>query len=322
MGGTIRSWLAVGLCALGLAAAPARAEEISVTHWGNLMYGVPYAVAQEKGFFKKAGVDVTGILTSTGGGTTVRNVLAGNLLFGETSLAAAVAAKKAGQDILVVSAAVESVGDILWVTMPNSPLKSIKDLVGKKASFTSPKSVTEMLLILSLEVSGIPLDKVDKIAAGSIANGLTALKEGGVAAAAITEPVWSKNKDQFRDLFWSAEILPAMTQTVGITTGRAAKQKPKELRAIIEGRRQGVAFIYQNPKESGAILAKAYNLDLAVAETAVNNLVRMKYWGTGKFDYAAMDNMVKGLLLTGELTEKVDWKTIVDTSFLPDDLRS
>ena len=50
----------------------ARAETITVTHWGGQFYGVLYAVAMEKGFFKKNGVDVTGILTAAGGGTAVR----------------------------------------------------------------------------------------------------------------------------------------------------------------------------------------------------------------------------------------------------------
>ena len=60
----------------------AQAETITVTHWGGQFYGVPYAVAMEKGFFKKNGVDVTGILTAAGGGTAVRNTLAGGIPFG------------------------------------------------------------------------------------------------------------------------------------------------------------------------------------------------------------------------------------------------
>ena len=83
---------------VSLAAASAKAEQISVTHWGVLMYGAPYAVAMDKGFFKEEGVEITGILTSKGGGTTVRNVLAGGLPYGEVSLAAAVAAAQEGID--------------------------------------------------------------------------------------------------------------------------------------------------------------------------------------------------------------------------------
>ena len=61
-------------CSLGAltaaaVAVSARAETITVTHWGSAFYGAPYAVAMEKGFFKKRGLDITGILTSAGGGT-------------------------------------------------------------------------------------------------------------------------------------------------------------------------------------------------------------------------------------------------------------
>ena len=59
--------------ALAVVALPvqSRAETITVTHWGSAFYGAPYAVAIEKGFFKKYGVDITGVLTSQGGGTSV-----------------------------------------------------------------------------------------------------------------------------------------------------------------------------------------------------------------------------------------------------------
>ena len=48
----------------------ARAEEISVTQYGQSLYGLPFAVALEKGLFKKSGIDITGILSSGGGGST------------------------------------------------------------------------------------------------------------------------------------------------------------------------------------------------------------------------------------------------------------
>ena len=88
---------ALRACALAALAAaslglPARAETITVTHWGSAFYGAPYAVAMAKGFFKKHGLDITGILTSAGGGTSVRNTLAGDLPFGEVALPAAIAA--------------------------------------------------------------------------------------------------------------------------------------------------------------------------------------------------------------------------------------
>ena len=88
---------AIALLAAAASATAATAEDITVTQWGNGFYGAPYAVAIAKGYFKEAGVDVTGILTAPGGGTAVRNTLAGGLPFGEVGLAAALEAIKAGQ---------------------------------------------------------------------------------------------------------------------------------------------------------------------------------------------------------------------------------
>ena len=65
--------------AVWAAPRPAVAEQITVTHWGVLMYGAPYAIAIEKGYYKEAGLDIDGVLTSKGGGTTMRNVMASSL---------------------------------------------------------------------------------------------------------------------------------------------------------------------------------------------------------------------------------------------------
>ncbi|HKO07229.1 MAG TPA: ABC transporter substrate-binding protein, partial [Alphaproteobacteria bacterium] len=172
-------------------AAPAEraaAETITVTHWGDAFYGGPYAVAMAKGFFKNRGVDITGILTSTGGGTSVRNTLAGDLPFGEVALAAAVEAIEAGQPIKIVCAGVESVADILWIAKPDAPLNSIQDIVGKKVAFTSPGSVTNMLILMAMNASGIKADQVTLVPAGGIGANLTAVLSGAVDTAMTAEP--------------------------------------------------------------------------------------------------------------------------------------
>ncbi len=51
------------------------------------------------------------------------------------------------------------------------------------------------------------------------------------------------------------------------------------------------------------------------------NNVAIKYWGRGGFEYAAMDEMVKALKIVGALKGDVDWKKMVDTSFLPEELK-
>lgn len=299
-------------------AAPSSAVEIAVTHWGEQLYGLPFAVAMEKGYFKDAGVDITGIISSEGGGTTVRNVLGSKLPYGEVALSAAVAAANQGIPLLIVNAGVESVGDLLWVTLPNSPIKTIKDLEGRKMGYSAPKSVTDIISRLALEAQHIPLDKVQRIAVGGIGSQLTALKAGGIDAAFMSEPVWSKVKKDYRAVFYVKDVLPSaqITQTVGIVTPEYAKKHPDQIHALVEGRRKGVEFIYAHPKEAADILAKAYHTDPAVMEEAVQNMVKIHYWSAGKLDMAGMERMVKGMVEVGALKEPYDLKKIIDTSFL------
>jgi NitT/TauT family transport system substrate-binding protein len=51
-------------------------------------------------------------------------------------------------------------------------------------------------------------------------------------------------------------------------------------------------------------------------------LIKENYWSDGALDYEAMDHMVEGLVITGQLKGKVDWPKYIDTSFLPADLRA
>jgi NitT/TauT family transport system substrate-binding protein len=312
----LHHFAAAALAVMSLSSASA--EQIAVTHWGEQLYGLPYAVAIDKGYFKEAGVDITGILTSQGGGTTVRNVLASSLPYGEVALSAAVAAANSGVKLEIVNAGVTSVGDLLWVTLPDSPVHSIKDLVGRKMGYSRPKSVTDIVSRLCLEAQHVPLDKVQRVAVGGIGSELSALKAGGISAAFMSEPVWSKVRKDYRAVFYVKDVLPSanITQTVGIVTTKYAKEHPEKIRAIIEGRRKGVEFLYAHPKEAADILAKAYNYDPKVMEEAVANMIKIHYWSAGELDTEGMKRMTDGMLKVGALEKPFDVTTLVNTSFL------
>ena len=135
------------------------------------MYGVPYAVAKEKGYFKEAGLDVTGFLTSAGGGTTVRNVLASELPYGDVALPAVIAAAQQGLELTIVHAGVASVADQVWITRKDDMrIKTVQDLAGKKLGYSSPKSVTDMITSMMLDANGLT-GKVERKSIGGVGAG-------------------------------------------------------------------------------------------------------------------------------------------------------
>lgn len=316
-----RKLAVAGLAALSLVASIARADEISVTQWGTSLYGLPYAVAMEDGLFKKAGIDITGILGSGGGGTTVRNILASDTPYGEVAVAAALAAQRQGLDLVIVNIGTRSVAESSVVTLKGSPLKDITQLDGKKVAITSPKGVSEMLLLMSLKAKGIDADKVTRVASGGYVNGLTLLDQKAVDAAVLIEPLSILRKDQYTTLYKSSDLLPPMTTSVGITTREFAKAHPDRLKAIIEGRRMGVKAIYDNPQHAADILAKSFKLEPAIAKEAVDNMIAPHMWSEGDFNLVELERMADGLRLNGELKGDVDWPAIMDKSYLPSDLQ-
>lgn len=312
-----------GLLAL-VGAAAAHANTLTVTHWGSGMYGLPFAVALDQGFFKEAGIDVTGFITSSGGGTTVRNAMASDIPYGEVALPAALAAIKQGVKLTIVHGGVISLADNVWVATKDSPLSSIQDLKGKNLGYSSPRSVTDMVSTVALIEAGI-MDDVKRTAVGSTSSALTALREGGVDVIYMIEPSLSAHKDSLKVVFRSSEALPKMTQTVGVVRTDYLEQNGKVIEAIIEGRRRGVEFIKTHPEEAAASLAKHYKLDPAVARSAVESVLADKsdYWSDGRLDYDGMEAMLRGLVLVKAIDEgPFDWKDVVDERFLPAELRA
>src|SRR5262249_25723844 len=141
LGGTaMRSHRLLGvLVAVTFAAiATARAEEIAVANYGSSVSGMPWVVALEKGVFKEAGAGVTGIRGSTGGSTEIRAMLAGELAYADTGLAAVISAVRSGAELKIINENTHTTAQFVWIAMPDSPIKSLPDIKGKRLTFTTP----------------------------------------------------------------------------------------------------------------------------------------------------------------------------------------
>ncbi|MFM9887495.1 MAG: ABC transporter substrate-binding protein [Burkholderiales bacterium] len=318
----------VAACAALATSHVARAEEIVVSNYKVTTNGMPFAIAVEKGYFKDYKVNVTGILSSDGGGTTIRNLLGGKLAYGEAAVSAVVSAVQGGADLKIISGNVHTVAEFVWVAMPNSPVNSLKDLKGKKLGFTNPRSTSQALAVLLMEATNLKENEVELVRTGGFGAGLTVLELGGVDAVPVAEPLWSKNIGKYKLIASAPDILPALSNVVGVTTGDAIRAKPEFIRGVILARRKAVEFMRTNTKEAATIIATAYDLTPAVAESTVRNLLDSEkkggvpYWGAGELRIDTMNNMIRAQKLVGAFKGDVDWSKLIDESFLPDDLRS
>ena len=317
------------IVALALVVAqPARAEQIVVSNYAVTTNGMPFAVAMDKGYFKEFGANVDGILTSDGGGTTVRNLLGGKLAYGEAAVSAIVSAVQSGADLRIVSGNVHTVAEFYWVAMPKSPVSSLKDLKGRKLGYTNPRSTSQALAILLMEAVQLKANEVELVRTGGFGAGLTLLEIGGVDVVPVAEPLWSKNQGKYKLIAAAPDFLPALSNVVGVTTAEAAATRGDFIRAVIRARRKAVELMIANPRESAAIIAKAYSLEPDVTESTLRNLLASEkkggvpYWGPGDIRIDTMNNMIRAQKIVGAMQGDADWARLIDESFLPDDLKS
>jgi NitT/TauT family transport system substrate-binding protein len=306
---------------------PADAEQIVVSNYGIAANGMPYAIAMQKGFFQQSGADVTGVLSSNGGGTTVRNLMEGGLAYGEVDLAGTVLAINQGAQLKIISDNVLTASEFVWAVKPDSPVKTLQDLHGQKIGYTNPRSTSQALDVLLLQSGGMTTKDAELVRVGGFGEQIVALGLGSITVATLADPVWSRNAGKLRVVVRAIDALPPLCNTIGVTTVKAAETQGAFLRAVLRGRRMAVEFMYAHPDEAAAIVADVYHLDLPVAQHAIEDLTAKSasntpYWGTGKFDFAGMDRMIAAQKIVGALTGDVDWSKIVDQSFLPDDQRS
>lgn len=317
--------LLVLLC-LALPAA-AQAQQIVVSNYGVAINGAPFAVAMERGFFREEGANVAGIITSAGGGTSLRNMIAGGVPYAEVNPTVAIAAIQAGADIRIISHNVLTVAEFVWAVRQDSPIRSMQDLRGRKLGYTSPRSTSQGLIQELVIRAGLQVSQVELVRTGGFGEGLAALEARLIDVAPIPEPLWSQHGARFRAIARASESLPPLANLVGVTTQNMMNERGDFIRAIIRGRRRAVAFMHENPDAAGDMVARAYNVAPEVGRSAVRALTASRtegvpYWGAGDFNMASLNRMVELQRGIGGLTGEFNLSAMIDTRFLPEDLRA
>lgn len=128
----------------------AAAEEALKVRLDYLPWGIHAALhlAQEKGWFKEAGLNVE-ITDGKGSGLTIQQVASGEIDVGQVQLNAVVVARNQGIPVKAIAGFVRR-GDLGAIVPDDGKINSVKDLAGKKVAYvaaTSLGSLAEPFLI-------------------------------------------------------------------------------------------------------------------------------------------------------------------------------
>ena len=321
----IGSWLAAAAFALGAGAAHAQAAEkfTFALNWFAVGDHAAYWVALEKGYFAKAGLDVT-LENSKGSGDSIAKVDTGRADAGLADAVAVLAADARGARVKMVGMVFDKT-PLNFFSRKDMPIRSPKDVEGKtigappgdgqrqawpafaKLHKIDESKVTWVNVEPAAKIAALAEKRVDVV--GDYTTGLPFYEKAMGVGNVVMLP-WA---DTGFDLY-SMSIM---------ASEKTMKERPKVLRAFLEAAYMGWRDVMANPKEALAIFKKRVpEIDLSIIEPnmmAGLDLMRTKNYadhGIGWIDDKKMCASVDIVNTYMGLARKVDCKDVYTTEFL------
>ncbi len=309
--GAVASALSLSACGGGDDASEVTSFDIAVSN-ASEPYSIPWLVGKDQGFFEDRGVTIGDIVPGKGGGTTVRNMLSGDLPIADVGFTSVLESSEAGAPLTVVGGATQSVyGLDFYALDANAEVNSIED-IGTWA-YTNPQSVTQALTFMLPQVAGVE-KTVERTSSGGVGEGVALLEAGDVDVAVVPPSVVAKS-DKFRVVVSSADYLEKFQQSVIATTPEFAEQNPETVEAVVAGYAEAVEFIRENPQEAADLYAEYIEIDPAAAKAIVDHALDYDNWGAG-FDAEAIEQAVEAQRIAMD-SEELEFCDLFQDDFLP-----
>jgi ABC-type nitrate/sulfonate/bicarbonate transport system substrate-binding protein len=309
--------LFIGFSATLLCGHASAADRIKVASTVREIFdNLPLYVATYAGMFKDEGLEVE-ITHFSGGGEVVRAVASKSMDIGMVAATAGIIAAGRGEPLKLIAAWSAPAYGILFVVPSDSPIKTVKDLAGKKVGITRPGSVSHTGLNAALQANGIQ-GRVDIVPVGAPGDGWTILRSGRVQATWHTAPdVYALiDRGEARVLFQISDYLKDYQQGALLSRDDYLRANPEAARKFLRAAARATEFIDKNPAEAAKIGAASMGL----SEDAIEKTIAAMPKGFFRISAPEAKNFagsVAEAVETGALKEAPAYDKIVDTSYLP-----
>jgi NitT/TauT family transport system substrate-binding protein len=274
-------------------------------------------IAEQKGLFRKHGLDVEVIVVGGAGTTGISALLAGDIQFVSSAGDAIVNASLRGGDTVMIAGVVNK--GLQRVTVRQN-IKAPMELKGKKVGVTRVGAVSHTVLLMVLRRWGMAERDVQVVQVGSSPNMLTSLDKGGIDAAVLTIPSMFVAEDRgYRVLADLADMDIYYLQTMLATTrGYLRNNRDKAIR-FLRGYLEGIAYFKQNKKESLEVVKKKLRINTDQERNLERSfdLLSAKYYESMPYPSLRGVETVLGFVeKDNPLAKSADPKSFVDDSLL------
>jgi NitT/TauT family transport system substrate-binding protein len=215
-------------------------------------------IAEQKGLFRKHGIDAEVIVTGQGGAAGISALLANDIQLVASAGDALVAAALQGGDTVMIAGVVNKG---LQRIMVRPDIKTPAELRGKRVGVTRIGAVSHSVLLMILRRWNMSPTDVQILQVGSSPNMLASLEKGGLDGAVITIPSMFVAEDRgYKVLLDLADTDIYYLQTMIATTRSYIKGNRDRVIRFLKGYLEGIAFFKQNRRESLDVVKKKLRL--------------------------------------------------------------
>ncbi|MFE0796120.1 ABC transporter substrate-binding protein [Streptomyces mutabilis] len=214
----------------------------------------PLYLGQKKRFFEERGLKLE-FSSAQGGAAIVPGVVSGQFQFGFSNMTSLMIARSNDVPVKAVANGIASTGvagkDFEALTVKgDSPIKSPKELEGKKVAINTLKNINETAVRASVRKAGGDPDAVELVEL-AFDQMPAALDAGRVDAAMVVEPALATVKSQGgREIANPMiDIAPKLTVAMYFTSTRYAQENPETVKKFQEATAESLAYADAHPDE-------------------------------------------------------------------------
>lgn len=246
-------------------------QKITIAEFGEVFLYAPLYIAQDKGFFKEEGLDVT-IVPTGGDEKTFAALLSGDAQFGVADPTFVAISGEKGQPGKVISSILSGVP--FWGVAKDKNIPEITKPaeLGKYSVATFPSPSTAYALQEKMFKDGGLKPNIKETAFGSL---LASLEAGKVDIALELEPnVSAAVKSGDKIVYALASYYPEFAITSVTALPDYLKNNPETAVKVVSAIQKSLDYIRSNPDDVAQILVKRFpEVNIDVAKGAVKNMI-------------------------------------------------
>lgn len=271
---------------------------------------MPYYIAQEKGIYKKHGLESEYIQMTT---SIQPQAVVNNNINYLTSVSTGISAATAGLPLVIIMSFSDTSP---WVLITNKDINKPQDLIGKTVALSGVRTAPYYYFNAFLKKHDINQKDVTTINTGGTADSFRALTSNRVVATIVTPPFDDKAVSLGYKKFMQLGELADIPYVGLVTSQSEIKNNRESVRRTVAAVVDSIAWLRANREESTRMLVDKFKITQQEGENTYATLVRLLN-KDGRLNLNVARGYVDLLRQERPVAADFDVTKVFDSSFLP-----